>query len=194
MLVFSSCSLPLYLLAGLQFSTTALGSASLTIPTVGTDSLSVTGSATGTAISQSSVSTSASATSSAQFPSLSGYSSCVATCLTETVAAMNCSSIVLVDCYCPEKAFPSDLTSCFKTSCPAELPAAESLVEQFCGLASSSRSISFSITAFPSSSASISTTPTPSNSAAAVISIASPSLLALGASIMGLVMGAIILG
>nr|VWO99308.1 Uncharacterized protein [Ganoderma boninense] len=123
-------SLPLHLLL-LAFASYAAGAASLTPPPLSapsdssdsasisatpSSSLSGSGSAstTGTVNSSRSGNTSASATSSAQFPSLSGLSSCgrststeeevpasaANNCLGLAIADDNCTSYVDVNCYC----------------------------------------------------------------------------------------------
>ncbi|KAK0237374.1 hypothetical protein EDD85DRAFT_607436 [Armillaria nabsnona] len=134
-----------------------------------TTSTSITGSVTGTAISQatslassstssgsaslnSSGSLSASSTLSAELPSLSGYSTCVTNCLQLSIADANCTSVAEVNCFCGSTLFTSNLTDCVTSECSSELPTAETLAQRFCVLASTSTSLSFSVTSVSSSS------------------------------------------
>ncbi|KAI9452813.1 hypothetical protein F5148DRAFT_1235305 [Russula earlei] len=73
-------------------------------------------------------------TSSAPFPSLTGYPACVTNCLTDAVAKVNCTSVTAVACYCPNVNFPIALYSCVASTCGADIPSAESLAQQFCAL------------------------------------------------------------
>ncbi|KAK0445649.1 uncharacterized protein EV420DRAFT_1648364 [Desarmillaria tabescens] len=132
---------------------------------------SITGSVTGTAISEptslassSSVSgsrtssssgsgsLSASSTLSAELPSLSGYSTCVTNCLQLSIADANCTSVAQINCYCGSTNFTSSLTDCVTGECPDELSMSETLAQRFCVLASTSTSLSFSVTSVSSSS------------------------------------------
>ncbi|KAF9030351.1 hypothetical protein BDZ89DRAFT_673586 [Hymenopellis radicata] len=143
------------LLSWAQSSTSITGS--VTGTAIGTGS--VTGSATSTTTA--SGSSSASSTLSADLPSLSGYSTCVTTCLQLSIAAANCTSVAQVNCYCGSLDFTSSLTDCVTADgpdgCPSELPQAETLAGQFCHLASTSTSLSFTITSVSSSGSSSST-------------------------------------
>ncbi|KAG7443515.1 uncharacterized protein BT62DRAFT_935126 [Guyanagaster necrorhizus] len=129
-----------------------------------------TGSVTGTSLSESattsSISTtsrsrstsksgtsSASSTVSADLPTLSGYSTCVTYCLELSIADANCTSVADVNCFCPSSNFTSELTDCIVPECPNELQTAETLAQSFCGLASTSTSLSFSVTSISSSNA-----------------------------------------
>ncbi|KAH9067692.1 hypothetical protein EDB87DRAFT_20862 [Lactarius vividus] len=94
--------------------------------------------------------TSSSTTSSAPYPSLTGYPSCVTDCLTYAVAQANCTSITAVNCYCPSRIFPDALYTCVAGNCSTNVPSAESLAQQFCAL--DNVTVSFSSTAAPSSS------------------------------------------
>ncbi|KAF8911365.1 hypothetical protein CPB85DRAFT_651441 [Mucidula mucida] len=151
------------LLSWAQSSTSITGSVTGTV--IGTGS--VTGSASSTTASGSA---SASRTLSADLPSLSGYSTCVTTCLQLSIAAANCTSVAEVNCYCGSSDFTSSLTDCITADgpdgCPAELSQAENLAGQFCHLASTSTSLSFTITSVSSSTSgsSSSTRTSPSQS------------------------------
>jgi len=89
-------------------------------------------------------------TSSAPFPSLTGYPTCVTNCLTDAVAQVNCSSITAVACYCTNATFPTTLYNCVAANCSANVPSAEKLAQQFCAL--DSVTLSFASTAAPSTS------------------------------------------
>ncbi|KAK0499359.1 hypothetical protein EDD18DRAFT_849472 [Armillaria luteobubalina] len=97
---------------------------------------------------------SASSTLSAKLPTLSGYSTCVTNCLQLSIADANCTSVADVNCFCPRTEFTSGLTNCVVPLCPNELPTAETLAQSFCTLASTSTSLSFSVTSIFSSSSS----------------------------------------
>ncbi|KAI0077238.1 hypothetical protein K474DRAFT_1707537 [Panus rudis PR-1116 ss-1] len=143
------------------------GSAASTTSAPSSVSSGVSASSSGSA----NVSSSASVTSSAEFPSLSGYSPCVANCLGLAISQTGCSSIVDVQCFCNNATrFTRSLVGCISKDCPSDLSNAESLSQQFCNVASPSVSLSFSITSIPSSSASSS-----SNSASATSSSSSAS-------------------
>ncbi|KAL1940367.1 hypothetical protein VTO73DRAFT_8939 [Trametes versicolor] len=127
--------------------------ASLTPPTESSSasvglsvSFTPTSSASGSASSAGSASASgnATATSSAQFPSLSGLSTCANQCLGLAISQDGCDSIVDVNCYCtnPSK-FTSGLVACITAQCSGDLASAESIAQQFCAQASSSTSLSF---------------------------------------------------
>ncbi|KAH9032585.1 hypothetical protein EDB85DRAFT_1203760 [Lactarius pseudohatsudake] len=94
--------------------------------------------------------TTSSATSSAPYPTLTGYPSCVTDCLTYAVAQANCTSITAVNCYCPSRVFPDALYTCVAGNCSTDVPSAENLAQQFCAL--DSVTVSFSSTAAPSPS------------------------------------------
>ncbi|EDR07896.1 uncharacterized protein LACBIDRAFT_294490 [Laccaria bicolor S238N-H82] len=127
------------------------GSATLvppsTFPTLSSTATAPSGASSSTSASASNSTTTGTPTSSAQFPSLSGYSSCA-----------NCTSVVDVNCFCISTNFTQSLTGCIAQGCPAELSSAEALAQQFCNIASSKPSLSFSITSIPSSSSSSSST------------------------------------
>ncbi|KAH9005687.1 hypothetical protein EDB83DRAFT_2682113 [Lactarius deliciosus] len=135
--------------------------------------------------------TTSSTTSSAPYPTLTGYPSCgpsttfplhiqqadffahpgrvVTDCLTYAVAQANCTSITAVNCYCPSRIFPDALYTCVAGNCSTNVPSAENLAQQFCAL--DSVTVSFASTAAPSSSSSSSpsaskTTSTSSSSSA----------------------------
>ncbi|KAI0060567.1 hypothetical protein BV25DRAFT_945030 [Artomyces pyxidatus] len=127
-------------------------------------------------VNPSSGSLSATSTSAAPFPSLSGYPTCVTDCLTHAVADANCTSITEVNCYCSNKTFPADLFSCVSAAnCTTNISSAESLAQQFCGLASTSLSLSFPSTSAPPSSASPSSSTSPPSSSATSSSAVTPS-------------------
>jgi len=89
---------------------------------------------------------SVSPTSSAAYPSLSGYSPCVTNCLQLAASNGGCSSIIQTSCYCNSTnvtPFERDLVSCVGSGCPNELSSAESLAKAFCAAGNSSTSISF---------------------------------------------------
>ncbi|KAI1784409.1 hypothetical protein LXA43DRAFT_976718 [Ganoderma leucocontextum] len=135
-------SLPLPLLL-LTFASYAAAAASLTPPPVSapgdtssspslsaTPTSSVSASTTASANSNRSGNMSSTATSSAQFPSLSGLSNCAYECLGLAIAQDNCTSYVDVNCYCANATlFTSGLVACISTSCPGDLAAAESVAE-----------------------------------------------------------------
>ncbi|KAI9465221.1 hypothetical protein BJY52DRAFT_672340 [Lactarius psammicola] len=109
------------------------------------------------------LSTTPSTTTSAPYPSLTGYPSCVTDCLTFAVARSNCTSITAVNCYCPSRIFPDALYTCVAANCSTNVPSAENLAQQFCAL--DNVTVSFASTAAPSTSTSpsaSSTTPTSS--------------------------------
>ncbi|KAF7783294.1 hypothetical protein Agabi119p4_2670 [Agaricus bisporus var. burnettii] len=111
-------------------------------------------------------SVSATRTSSAQFPSLSGISACVNTCLATSVADVNCDDLVGVDCWCPNARFPLTYFNCVANGCTSELSTAENLVQQFCRQSNATLSAtSVSFPSFPmSSSQSVSATMTTQSS------------------------------
>ncbi|RDX43245.1 hypothetical protein OH76DRAFT_1488028 [Lentinus brumalis] len=159
--MFSSLPFPLFLLTLASY---AAAQASLTPPPVSAPGDSSTGSLNPTSTPSTSnasgsgssgVSTSGTPTSSAQFPSLSGLSDCATNCLALAIADVKCESIVDVNCYCAPKAnatrFATSLVACISTQNCTDLSSAESIAEQFCGLASTSTSISFP-TSVPSTS------------------------------------------
>ncbi|KAH9006226.1 hypothetical protein EDB86DRAFT_697429 [Lactarius hatsudake] len=106
--------------------------------------------------------TTSSTTSSAPYPTLTGYPSCVTDCLTYAVAQANCTSITAVNCYCPSRIFPDALYTCVAGNCSTNVPSAENLAQQFCAL--DSVTVSFASTAAPSSSSSPSASKTSSTS------------------------------
>lgn len=121
-------------------------------------------------------STTPSTTSSAPFPSLTGYPTCVTNCLTDAVAQVNCSSITAVACYCTNQTFPAALYACVASNCGANVPSAENLAQRFCSI--DNVTLSFASTAALSSSSSSSppttkpssfSSSTPSNAAHAML-------------------------
>ncbi|TFK34048.1 hypothetical protein BDQ12DRAFT_690307 [Crucibulum laeve] len=159
--------LPISLLISLHFLSLAWAQVTLAPPsTFPSASQFSVGSTTPSGSSSASGSINSSTpTSSAQFPILSGFSSCVTTCLSLGVAAANCSSVTEVDCYCGKRNFTSEIVSCISQQCPTEITTAEDLSQRFCNVASSSRSLSFPPT--PSS------TPAPSSSSSSTSSVSS---------------------
>ncbi|TFL07032.1 hypothetical protein BDV98DRAFT_587558 [Pterulicium gracile] len=99
------------------------------------------------AASESSSLSVASQTASAEFPSLSGYPSCVSNCLALSIAAAECLSPIEVDCYCGStnatELFTSQMVACIEEVCPNEHDSAQSLAQEFCDLAANSTSLSF---------------------------------------------------
>ncbi|KIK05857.1 hypothetical protein K443DRAFT_90723 [Laccaria amethystina LaAM-08-1] len=183
--------LPILLLIVCQLTSTAWVSATLvpssTFPTLSSTSTAPMGASSSTSASASNSTTTATPTSSAEFPSLSGYSSCA-----------NCTSLVDVNCFCISTNFTQSFTGCIGQGCPAELSSAEALAQQFCNVASSKPSLSFSITSIPSSSSSSSstvptttTTPTTTSSAPSTSTTTSTSSAATDGlhSIYGTIMG-----
>ncbi|GLB40386.1 putative CFEM domain containing protein [Lyophyllum shimeji] len=99
-------------------------------------------------------------TSSALFPSLSGFSTCVTNCL-QLAVSVNCSSVAEVNCYCKSSRFTQDIVNCAATNCPGDLTTVETLAQRFCNLASQPASLSFpSTTSKPSSTLTSSSAPT----------------------------------
>ncbi|KAJ3748301.1 hypothetical protein DFH05DRAFT_1519816 [Lentinula detonsa] len=146
-------------------SSSTLGSASS-----GSTTATSSGSGSGSSLS-------ASSTSSAALPSLSGYDTCVVTCFETAIAQVNCSNVVPESCYCNSTDYQNALVSCMRSNCPSELVTAEGLTNKFCALASTSTSISFSITSLASSSSTSSAAPSAgSTSASGTSSLSSTSL------------------
>ncbi|KAI0712804.1 hypothetical protein C8T65DRAFT_646447 [Cerioporus squamosus] len=159
--MFSTLPVPLLLLTLASY---VAAQASLTPPPISAPGDSSSGSLNPTSTSSSSnasgsgssgVSTSGTPTSSAQFPSLSGLSDCANNCLALAISQVGCQSVVDVNCYCTPRTnatrFASSLVGCISTQNCTDLTSAESIAEQFCGLASTSTFISFP-TSSPSSS------------------------------------------
>ncbi|KAH8088961.1 hypothetical protein BXZ70DRAFT_501642 [Cristinia sonorae] len=124
-------------------------------------------------------------TSSAEFPSLSGYSPCgepyiianvrgrrvqsltsssVSNCLGTSVSDVGCISLVDVQCFCTNATrFTASLVGCINANCTADLGNAEKVANQFCALATPNVTLSFpSPTSSSSSSSSTSPSSTPS--------------------------------
>ncbi|KII95431.1 hypothetical protein PLICRDRAFT_214728 [Plicaturopsis crispa FD-325 SS-3] len=149
---------------------------------------STTGSASATKTSASAsgsvnASSSASATSSASYPSLSGYSTCVTNCLSIAVSNANCTSVTDVNCYCARNGrtkFTNGLVDCISGQCPSELNSSESLSQQFCDIASTSVSLSFTSPPASSSSSSSSKSSSTSPSSSSTASATSTSNAAVG--------------
>ncbi|KAJ3735577.1 hypothetical protein DFJ43DRAFT_1214896 [Lentinula guzmanii] len=120
---------------------------------------------------------SASSTSSAALPSLSGYDTCVVTCFETAIAQSSILfSKILIRTHISTD-YQNALVSCMRSNCPSELVTAEGLTNKFCALASTSTSISFSITSLPSSSSTSSAAPSAgSTSASGTSSLSSTSL------------------
>ncbi|OJT05160.1 hypothetical protein TRAPUB_4045 [Trametes pubescens] len=116
---------------GLSLSFTPTSSGSGTASTTGSASASTSGNGT--------------ATSSAQFPSLSGLSSCASQCLALAISQDGCDSVVSVNCYCVNPSnFTSGLVACITAAqCSGDLASAESIAQQLCAQASPSTSLSF---------------------------------------------------
>jgi hypothetical protein len=140
--------------------------------------------ATPTVSGSNSASSSASSTTSADYPSLSGVSSCVTQCFETAIGDSNCTSVTDVNCFCVSGKFPPDIVSCISTTCPSELSSAEQLSQQFCNVASSHPTLTFpSPTVSSTSSTSSSATPTSiSSSSASVRTTATQSASAAGRS------------
>ncbi|KDR69865.1 hypothetical protein GALMADRAFT_912712 [Galerina marginata CBS 339.88] len=204
--------LPLSLLVLLQFSLSVWSAASLVPPsTFPTLSATSSGSSSSSSLSSTSsgstslsASSSASTTSSAQFPSLSGYLPCVSNCLADAISRVNCSSVIDVNCFCVQPNFPAELSSCVLANCPTEVGTSENLAQQFCNVASTSVSLTFisiptsSSGSTSSSSSSTSTSPTSaatSNSAAILNmgSVQEGTVVALGMSMLGILLGAYVI-
>ncbi|KAI0628436.1 hypothetical protein C8Q77DRAFT_1220895 [Trametes polyzona] len=101
----------------------------------------------GTAAANASATGTATPTSSAQFPSLSGLSSCANQCMGLAISQDGCDSFVDVNCYCANSTqFTSGLVACISAHCPNDLSAAENIAQQFCAVASKSTSLSFPTT------------------------------------------------
>ncbi|KAH9915350.1 hypothetical protein B0H21DRAFT_827869 [Amylocystis lapponica] len=169
------CSLPLSLLLLLS---SALAQTSSSRPSP-TPSISGSSPSSSASTNSSSASVTGSATSSANYPSLSGYSTCVDQCLDIAVSDTGCESLVDVQCFCTKHVFPhlppttrfeGGLSDCMAQNCPASLGTAEGLAQQFCNLASPAVSLSFSLTSLPSSSASSSSSAPSSSSASSTTS------------------------
>ncbi|KAI0045545.1 hypothetical protein FA95DRAFT_121184 [Auriscalpium vulgare] len=158
-------------------------------------------------VAPSSGSASATTTSSAAFPSLAGYPTCVTDCLATSISDVNCTSITDVNCYCVNGSnFPVDLFACVSdVNCVGNLQSAESLAQKFCLIASSSVSLSFpatsslaSSTAPPSSiAAPTSSSPPPSTSAAPNSAVGrswtGADSASLTVSLLGVMLGAMLL-
>jgi len=85
----------------------------------------------------------ASSTITAEYPSLSGVSSCVTNCLQAAVSQVNCTSIINTSCYCTQQSFANQTTFCIANTCPDLLSQAESLAERFCNVSNPSTTLSF---------------------------------------------------
>ncbi|KAF9468061.1 hypothetical protein BDZ94DRAFT_838842 [Collybia nuda] len=101
------------------------------------------GGETSTGPASNTTSNSATPTTTAEFPPLSGYSSCVTGCLAMGSGAANCTSVVDINCFCVSQRFTKELVSCISAGCPQELTTAESLAQHFCDLTSNKTSLSF---------------------------------------------------
>ncbi|KAH7929547.1 hypothetical protein BV22DRAFT_1116802 [Leucogyrophana mollusca] len=86
---------------------------------------------------------SATSTTTANFPSLSGYPICVSQCLAIAASSANCTSVIAVDCFCVNATFADTIVSCTARECYANIQEAENLAKQFCNLATMPNSLSF---------------------------------------------------
>ncbi|CAL1711837.1 unnamed protein product [Somion occarium] len=176
-------SLPIPLALLLWPIALALGQGSLTPPPISApeSSPSVSASRTSSSASSAANGTSsvnatsiASATSSANFPSLSGYSPCVANCLGMAVSETGCNSLVDVQCFCTNTTrFTRSIVNCISSECPGDLTNAETLSQQFCNVASPSVSLSFPS---PLPTQSSSSSPSSSSSRSASLTSSVPSV------------------
>lgn len=108
-------------------------SSSSSVSSVSSGSLSSSATQNASSITNVTISGS-STTSTASFPSLSGYSPCVANCLGLAVSADGCNSLVDVECFCSTNStrFSRSLFSCVESGCPTDLSNAEIVAQQFC--------------------------------------------------------------
>ncbi|KAF8959914.1 hypothetical protein BDZ97DRAFT_1922523 [Flammula alnicola] len=165
-------------------------------------SSSTTASVNASSTSSVNTTSSASQTSSAQFPSLSGVSSCVSNCLATGISRVGCASVVDVNCFCVNTQFTPELVDCVLASCPDQVSTTENLAQQFCNIASSSPSLSFpsvpsTTTTTSSQSSSTATTPvaatstTPSSAASGNVgNVGKGTLVGLTISALGVILGA----
>ncbi|KAF8161557.1 hypothetical protein B0H34DRAFT_796326 [Crassisporium funariophilum] len=164
--------------------------------------LSSTSSGSSTTQSSNSTGTPPTPTNSAQFPSLSGVTSCVSNCLAVGAARVNCTSVVDVNCYCVNPQYPAELVACVLATCPSEVITAENLAQQFCNLAVAKPTLTFasvpvSPTSSPPQSLTVSTptspttTPTSTSTGAAwtVADVSQGTLIGLGMSVFGIILG-----
>lgn len=150
----------------LLFATTVLASASLTIPTVGTDSttntpnVTTTKPATTTGNGTATTTGTATVTQTTNLPNLGDYPPCVSTCLELAISNVSCTNVAIPACYCTSnKTLPTHLISCISDTCPDQLSVAEDLTEKFCAIVSTS--LSFSITTLPTTTATNTTNTSP---------------------------------
>ncbi|KAF9444112.1 hypothetical protein P691DRAFT_361923 [Macrolepiota fuliginosa MF-IS2] len=138
-----------------------------------------------------SVSNNGTQTSSAAFPSLSGYPPCVSNCLATTISSVGCTSIVDVNCFCPSDRFPLTLVNCISAACSDQISSGESLAQQFCRLSNSTITPSFPLIPATTTATSTSLTTASSSSASGTLpsSPASTSNAALGSSVLSLERG-----
>ncbi|KAJ8074388.1 hypothetical protein PM082_015288 [Marasmius tenuissimus] len=206
---FQRKNLPLSALFLLQILSLVWGQGSQAPPTT-FGSESVTGSATTQAtstapssLSANSTSASVTQTSSAQLPTLSGYSACVVNATQLAVSDMNCESIAQFECYCTNASFSGALISrMMQSDCQHELSTAEGLAQQFCNIASTS--VSFSVTSFTptgssTSNGQTSTSSNPSGGSGgqnggngAIGSFTPASAVGLSVALIGVALGALI--
>ncbi|KAH7908273.1 hypothetical protein BJ138DRAFT_1158059 [Hygrophoropsis aurantiaca] len=85
----------------------------------------------------------ASLSTTANFPSLSGYPICVSQCLAIAASAANCSSIILADCYCTNSTFADTIVSCTARECYTNIQQSEKIAQQYCDLATNATSLTF---------------------------------------------------
>ncbi|KAF9222312.1 hypothetical protein BS17DRAFT_667779, partial [Gyrodon lividus] len=81
--------------------------------------------------------------STAGFPTLTGYPICVSQCLAMAASTANCSSVIAVDCYCGNPEFPGALVNCTARACLGNLDLSQNLAQQYCNLASFAASLAF---------------------------------------------------
>ncbi|KAF8805189.1 hypothetical protein BYT27DRAFT_7104826 [Phlegmacium glaucopus] len=167
----------------------ATSTSSITTSTSGTQSVTT---------SAANATTSATATSTAQFPSLSGVSSCVSDCLAQGSARLNCTSVVDVNCFCVNSNYPAEIVTCVLANCPTEVTTIEALGQQFCNIASAHPSLSFpslpvtpsapSSSSIPVTTSAVTSTPTPTPTTGAAFSWKSNSIGLMGLGVL-LVLG-----
>ncbi|KIJ63483.1 hypothetical protein HYDPIDRAFT_29290 [Hydnomerulius pinastri MD-312] len=81
--------------------------------------------------------------STAGFPSLTGYPMCVSQCLAIAASAANCSSVIAVNCYCASPEFAGAIVNCTARECIGNLDLSQNLAQQYCNLAMFPASLSF---------------------------------------------------
>ncbi|KAH7883450.1 hypothetical protein F5I97DRAFT_1905312 [Phlebopus sp. FC_14] len=81
--------------------------------------------------------------STAGFPSLTGYPICVSQCLAIAASAANCTSVIAVNCYCSNPLFSGSIVNCTARECIGNLDLSQSLAQQYCNLAQYPAQLSF---------------------------------------------------